>query len=136
MRLWIDYPASSTAPAASLLIRVFLHNRQTTFGSLLRPGHNPRPSAPPQPRFPDSWLLRAVGPVCSNAREGKTPSLRSWAPCRSRSSFQTTNALTRFEFDDEGTESTGLLPGLPLIVLDGWAGSGAGRCVTGLATTG
>ena len=71
-----------------------------------------------------------------NDAGGETPSLRSWAPCRSRSSFRTTTALTRFEFDDEVTESTRLLPRLPLTVLDGWASSGTGRCVTGLATTG
>ena len=66
----------------------------------------------------------------------RTLTLLVSAPCRSRSSFRTTNASPRFEFDDEGTESTGLLSRLPLIVLDRWARSGAGRCVTGLATIG
>ena len=75
-----------------------------TPGSLLRPGHSTRPSAPPQPRFPDSWPLRAEGPLCSNDADGETQSLRSWARCRSRSSFRTTTALTRFEFDDEVTD--------------------------------
>ena len=41
--------------------------------------------------------------------------------------FPTTTTLTRFEFDGEGTESTGLLPRLLLIVLDWWASSGSGR---------
>ena len=84
--------------------RAFSEAYANTPGSLLRPGHNTRPSAPPQPRFPDSWPLRAEGHACSNDAGGETPSLRSWAPCRSRSSFRTTNALTRFEFDDEGPD--------------------------------
>ena len=50
--------------------------------------------------------------------------------------FSDNDRLDTVRIPMESPMSTGLLSRLPLIVLGGWARSGTGRCVTGLATTG
>ena len=116
-----------------------------------RPGHNTRPSAPPeraasltaedssQPRFPDSWPLRAVGQACSNdGRRGTTvteelgamPEVEQFSDNDAAGAWTIAKVPGRpnkacFPKEDfqnstmESPMSTGLLPRLPLTVLDG-----------------